>query len=42
MLNRFFSNLLNVNTQGNDEIGESRLEDNMNIEEINEDEVRGL
>ena len=36
----YFSNLLNVDTQGNDEIGESRLEDNMNIEEITEDEVK--
>ena len=26
------SNLLNVDTLGNDEIGESRLEDNMNAE----------
>ena len=35
----YFSNLLNVDTQGNDEIGESRLEDTLNIEEITEDEV---
>ena len=35
-----FSNLLNVDTQGNDEIGESRFEDNMNIKEITEDEVK--
>ena len=34
------SNLLNVDTQGNDEIGESRLEDTLNIEEITEDEVK--
>ena len=36
----YFSNLLNVDTQGNDGIGESRFEDNMNIEEITEDEVK--
>ena len=36
----YFSNLLNLDTQGNDEIGESRFEDNMNIEEITEDEVK--
>ena len=36
----YFSNLLNVDTQGNDEIGESRLEDTLNIEEFTEDEVK--
>ena len=30
----YFSNLLNVDTQGNDEIGESQFEDNMNIKGI--------
>ena len=35
-----FSNLLNVDTQGNDEIGESRFEDNMNIKEVIEDEAK--
>ena len=36
----YFSNLLNVETQGNDEIGESRIEDTMDIEKITEDEVK--
>ena len=36
----YISNLLNVDTQGNYEIGESRLEDALNIEEITEDEVK--
>ena len=36
----YFLNLLNVDTQENDEIGESRLEDNMNIEEVTQDEVK--
>ena len=36
----YFSNLLNVGIQVNDGIGESRLEDNMNIEEITDDEVK--
>ena len=36
----YLSNLLNVDTPGNDGIGESRFEDNMNIEEITEDEVK--
>ena len=39
MLDRLFL-LLNVDTHGNYEIGESRLEDNMNIEEITEDDVK--
>ena len=36
----YLSILLNVDTQGNDEIGESQHEDSMNIEEITEDEVK--
>ena len=34
------SNLLNVGSQGNDDIVECRLEDTLNIEEIIEDEVK--
>ena len=36
----YFSNLLNVDTQGNNEIGESRLKDTLNIEEMVEDAVK--
>ena len=36
----YFQNLLNVDTQGNDEIVESRFEDYMNIKESTEDEVK--
>ena len=40
VISRIYSYLLNVDTQGNDDIGESRLEDSVDIKEITEDEAK--